>query len=180
MLASTSFLFCICGVAFPYQDSDFLAEAQKALSRPSVNLFKIKNEIERNQKENLLPENRPERANPDTVSFNLFNRYARFMNNRRHPDHLVIGFFENGVVQMWGQYTGVSSTLVFTGKWKKSGNKLLLWEKYDDLNIKPLYVFQIHKSEILFESERGDKYQGLASRIFCKAIEKDPESKPIN
>lgn len=33
------------------QDLDFFAEAEKALSRPSINLFKIKNEIEKNKNE---------------------------------------------------------------------------------------------------------------------------------
>lgn len=144
MLKSIIIIVNFCGTAVSDQDLDFLAEAQKALSRPSVNLFKIKNEIEKNQKENIAPE-RPKNTDPSDGSATkksvpIVGSWAGIMQWERtgssnasqngwygiHDTTFVISFLDNGTAYVIEGDPEKQTIVRRVTKWRVEDNKVIV------------------------------------------------------
>lgn len=170
-------LFVLISWVSNFQEQDLISLAENVLAKPSPALFKIKKEITRNIKEDSSLKNEDPKQNHSLYSF-----YAREVPNERDPDKLTIGFYNTGKVAMWGPFRGVSSTSIFSGLWKISAGKVLIWTEYDfKEKTEPTFVFRIEKDNLIFEKGNPSSvYKSYAQSHFSKPVPRRPGSSPIN
>lgn len=163
----TVWLVFISRLMASFQDQDLISFAENVLSKPSPALFKIKEEITKNINEQSHLKNPVTSENQS-----LYDHYERKVFNERDPDKLTILFNRNGKVWMWGPFRGVSTTIIFTGLWKISAGKVLVWTEFDfKEKTDPTFVFRIEKDNLIFE-----KANPASS---CKSYDQKHFSKPI-
>lgn len=171
------FLFVFPGWTIHFQDQDLLSLAENVLAKPSPALFKIKEEITKN-----INEQSPLKNPVTSENQSLYGLYERKVSNERDPDKLEIGFNRNGKVWMGGPFRGVSSTNIFTGLWRISAGKVLIWTEFDfKEKTDPTFVFRIEKDNLIFEKANpASNYKSFDQKHFSKPIPRSSGSLPVN